>query len=71
VLAGEALLREAKAEPELGELLYLRIKVEQGSGNTLLSLALLGEMEAIADRIGLGPESELGRMITELRPMLS
>jgi predicted ATPase/tetratricopeptide (TPR) repeat protein len=71
MLAGEALLREAKADPELGDLLYLRIKVEHGSGNTLLARTLLGEMEAIADRMGLGPDTECRRVITELRAMLS
>jgi predicted ATPase len=71
LLAGETLLREAVAEPELGELLYLRTKVEHHSGNTLLARTLLGEVEAIVDRIGVGPESELGRMVTELRALLS
>ena len=71
VLAGEALLRAAKAEPELVELLCVRAQLEHGDSNAPLARTLLGEAEAIADRLELGRDTELGRMISELRSTLS
>jgi tetratricopeptide (TPR) repeat protein len=67
---GEPLLRQFDARLELGELLCVRAEVEHGSGNTGAARTTLSEAEALAQHLGSGPDSELGRMITKLRQTL-
>jgi len=66
----EPLLRQVDARLELGELLCIRAEVEQGSGNPTAALTTLGEAEALAQHLGSGPDSDLGRMIAKLRQTL-
>jgi predicted ATPase len=71
LITGEAILRTAKADMELAEILCARIELERQSGDDALARTLLNEVEALADRVGSGPHSELGRMITALRAKLA
>jgi hypothetical protein len=55
---------------ELGQLLCVRAEVEHGSGYTGAARTTLSEAEALAQHLGSGPDSELGRMIRKLRKTL-
>ncbi len=68
---GEPLLRQADAGQDLGELLCIRAELEHGTGDTPAALATLSEAEELAVRIGSGPDSELGRMISKLHRTLA
>jgi serine/threonine protein kinase/tetratricopeptide (TPR) repeat protein len=67
---GEPLLRQVDARMELGQLLCVRAEVEHGSGYTGAARTTLSEAEALAQHLGSGPDSELGRMIRKLRKTL-
>jgi predicted ATPase len=71
LIAAEALLRAARADGDLLELLCTRARLEHESGNAALARALLGQVEALGDRIGAGPDSEFGRRVAALRATLS
>jgi serine/threonine protein kinase/predicted ATPase/tetratricopeptide (TPR) repeat protein len=68
---GEQLLREVDAPLELGQLLCIRAELEHAAGGRAFALATLNETEALALRMGSGPDSELGRMIAKLRRILA
>jgi serine/threonine protein kinase/predicted ATPase/Tfp pilus assembly protein PilF len=68
---GEPLLRQVDARLELGQLLCIRAELEHGSGNRAVALTTLGEAQDLAIRIGSGPDSELGRMITKAHQALA
>jgi predicted ATPase len=64
--AGEARLREAGDLPELAKLLCNLGQVELALGQRGAAAARRDEAEALAERLGLGPGSELVRMIAVL-----
>ncbi len=68
---GEKLLRELNAHLDLAQLLCVRAEVEHASGATPTALLALNEAEELASRLESGPDSELGRMLTRARALLS
>jgi tetratricopeptide (TPR) repeat protein len=67
--AAEPILRQVD-RLELAKLLCLRGQLESDAENSAGARAALGEAEAHAIQSGLGPESELGRMLAQLRQRL-
>ena len=64
---GEEVIRAAGGQIELGMLLCTRAELEHRSGATGAARDAVGEVEAIAGRIGAGPDSELGRKLAGVR----
>ena len=65
--AGEAIIREVGDPIELGKLLCARGELESGTGEEAAARTTLGEVEALANRLEAGPDSELGRKLAKLR----
>jgi hypothetical protein len=64
---GERLLRQVGDRLELAKLLCGRVMLEVAGGLTEPGAAFLAEAEAIGVDSGVGPESELGRLLTMAR----
>ncbi|MFC2172752.1 tetratricopeptide repeat protein, partial [Acidobacteriota bacterium] len=67
---GENLLREVADLPRLGNFLCRKAECEHLAGDTSIACRELAEAETIAEQLGAGPDSELGREITKLRQIL-
>jgi tetratricopeptide (TPR) repeat protein len=65
--AGEAILREMADPLELARLLCARALVESTAGEFGTAGATLGEVEVLAERCGIRPDSELHRRIARVR----
>ncbi len=70
VTDGERLLRAVSALGDLAVLLCERARLDRLEGRTEAASLALAEAEAIADRVGAGPDSELGRELTASRAEL-
>ena len=55
---------------ELGKLLCGRAKLEGAAGDPEEARGILAEARSLADKVGAGPESELGRLLTETQRKL-
>ncbi len=64
---GEALLRGVDDRLELAKLLCTRGECERLAGEPAAARAALSEAESLAETVGAGPDSELGRMLAGLR----
>jgi predicted ATPase/class 3 adenylate cyclase/Tfp pilus assembly protein PilF len=71
LLAGEALLREVGDRMELGNLLCIQGRAEFAVGDIVLARSKLAEAQTMADAMGAGPDSDLGRTIATLREALA
>jgi hypothetical protein len=69
LVRGDAQLRGVRASDH-GELLCKRGQVEHGAGDVTAAKAALAEAEAIVDEMGVGAESELGKLVAELKALL-
>lgn len=67
---GEVLLREINAPFWLADLLCTRCDLELLSGDRELAIAAIEEAEALAARVGAGPDSELGMAVAQHRARL-
>ena len=65
------MLREAGDRPELAKLLCLRGQAELAGEEPGLARAELAEAEAMAAEMGVGADSELGRLVSALREALA
>ncbi len=63
--AGEALLRAVDDSLELGKLLCGHAALEGAEGDPEEARSILAEVKALADKVGAGPESDLGLLLTE------
>ena len=68
---GEAILRELGEAAELGKLLCTRGELECRCGDMPASTAALREAETLAEKVGAGPESDLGRRLATLRQVIT
>ena len=68
---GEEILRQLEDRIGLGRILCLRAKLEHGMGNIDAARIGLAQAEALANQVGSGPDSWLGRVIAELRQTLT
>ncbi len=68
--AGEALLRGASDMVSLAVLLCGRAEAWHLAGDTTAARAALTEASAIAERVGAGPDSEIGQALEPLRTLI-
>ena len=62
--------RSSLGVAELGKLLCKRGQVEHGAGDVAAAKAALAEAESIAADLGVTAESEIGKLVVELRALL-
>ncbi|HCP46307.1 MAG TPA: hypothetical protein DIU15_09710 [Deltaproteobacteria bacterium] len=69
--AGEDILRDTGNDLELAKLLCRRGQLEGLVGSKVTAQATLVEAQSVAQRLGAGPDSELGRSLADLRAVLA